>query len=91
MNRSIARRREGRRSDDRRDWNRLLDDDHVGGLLARIRAAAYLVGTAAEADPAQLRTAGWLIEALADEARIRLEAAVRSRAAPAPARAGRRA
>lgn len=91
MSRSTVRRRQGRRLDDRRDWNRLLDDDHVGGLLARIRAAAYLVGTAAEADPAQLRTAGWLIEALADEARVRLEAAVRSRTGAAPASAGRRA
>ncbi len=77
MSRLITRRRQGRHVEEQRDWNRLLDDDHVGGLLGRIRAAAHLIGTAAEADPAQLRAAGWLIEALADEAQARLRNEVR--------------
>lgn len=57
-------------------WLRLVDDDHLGGLLARIRAVAGLIGLADGADPAQVRTAAWLIEALADEAYTRLSAAV---------------
>ncbi len=57
-------------------WSRLLDDDHVGGLLGRIRAVAYLIGAVSEVDPAQLRAAGWLIESLADEAEARLKEAV---------------
>lgn len=57
-------------------WGRLLDDDHVGGLLGRIRAVGYLIGAVSEVDPAQLRAAGWLIESLADEAEARLKSAV---------------
>ncbi len=55
----------------------LLDDDHVGGLLARIRAVGCLIGAAADVDPGQISTAGWLVEALAEAAQRRLRAAVR--------------
>ncbi len=51
----------------------LLDDDHVGGLLTRIRAVGCLIGAASEVDPAQLSAAGWLVEALAEEAHARLK------------------
>ncbi len=55
----------------------LLDDTHVGGLLARIRAVGCLIGAAADVDPGQIRVAGWLVEALAEEAQTRLREAVR--------------
>ncbi len=70
---SIAGRRGPRCRNVNCPWNRLLDDDHVGGLLGRIRAVAYLIGAVSEVDPAQLRAAGWLIESLADEAEARLK------------------
>lgn len=55
----------------------LLDDDDVAGLLCRIRAVAYLIGAATDVEPTQVRTAGWLIESLADEAGARLRKALR--------------
>ncbi len=55
----------------------LLDEDHVGGLLARIRAVGCLIGAAAEVDPVQVSVAGWLVEALAAEAQMRLREEVR--------------
>lgn len=55
----------------------LLDDDHVGGLLGRIRAVAYLIGAASDVEPTQVRAAGWLIESLAEEAGTRLRKALR--------------
>ncbi len=59
----------------------LLSDDHVGGLLTRIRAVGCLIGTASEiADPAQVSVAGWLVEALAEEAQMRLKDEVRRQA-----------
>ncbi len=55
----------------------LLDDSHVGGLLTRIRAVGCLIGAAAAVDPVQVSVAGWLVEALAEEAQMRLREAVR--------------
>ncbi len=70
----FARRTSAPVSDHLRD---LLDDDQVGGLLARIRAVGCLIGAAADVDPAQINAAGWLIEALAEKAQSRLREAVR--------------
>lgn len=74
----------------------LLDDDHVGGLLTRIRAVGSLIGAAADVDPAQISAAGWLVDTLAEEAQRRLRETVRQleRSAGRPstpkARRGRR-
>ncbi len=66
----------------------LLNDDHVGGLLARIRAVGCLIGAAADIDPEQISAAGWLVEALADEAQRRLKDEIRRERSP-KARPGR--
>lgn len=73
-------------------WSRLidlLDDEHVGGLLARIRAVGCLIGAAADIDPAQVSAAGWLVESLAEEAQRRLTGAI-MRVATGKRPAGRR-
>lgn len=57
-------------------WNRLLDDDQIGGLLGRIRAVAYLIAVASDLDPGRVRATGWLLESLAEEAQGRLQATV---------------
>ncbi len=73
------------------DLRDLLDDDHVAGLLTRIRAIGCLIGTASEiADPGQVSVAGWLVETLAAEAHTRLKEAVESQAVAKTARRRRR-